>query len=88
MFDSKDADATMYPDGENFFKNMNSPGPGTRKQDGTAQSHPECPTELGMPGNMATLVPLDDVKSYNEDKYPAAECPVLADASSDEQGWP
>jgi hypothetical protein len=74
MVDTKFGNGTLFEDGLNFFSQTQKVKRADRPI--TAGKHPTCPTEIVAPGNkVQQILPLDEIKAYDEDKYPAKECP-------------
>jgi hypothetical protein len=69
MLDGKSGSATLYPDGEFFFKMTNSIEGADREI--VEIQHPVCATMV----NGADVLPIDDIQPYEVDKYPASTCP-------------
>jgi len=83
MFESATPDAKELPDGENFFAALDAVGAMAKREAGstayaTCQMHMPA-AQLGAQEPMA-IEPLSSIHAYNQDQYPASECPA--------QRWP
>lgn len=73
MFDGPTKDATQNQDGQNFFQELDK-AVIQRSQEAGSPSTPTCASGMGIP-EVAFESHYSDVKPYNQDGFPADQCP-------------
>lgn len=76
MFAGGSSTAEEYQDGKNFFDALEDVGEDSERAPGTPVV-PVCATHFGYPAAaQVEIESLDDIHSYDDDQFPAAQCAV------------